>query len=56
MLVAGIEGPGWLVADLDRRWADPVERERLLWAARVVEAEPSLLGLSAHHLVVARRP
>lgn len=53
--VVGIEGPGWLLADLDRRWADPAERERVLWAARAVEAEPSLLGLSAHHLVIARR-
>jgi len=54
--LVGIEGPGWLLPDLDRRWADPVERERVLWAARAVEAEPSLLGLSPHHLVVARRP
>src|SRR5205823_14351555 len=32
--LVGVEGPGWLLSDLEARWADPVERERLLWAAR----------------------
>ena len=41
--------------DVERRWADPGRRERLLSAARAVEREPSLLGLSAHLLAVARR-
>ena len=54
--LVGVEGPGWLVADLESRWNDPGERERLLWAARVVEREPTLLGLSPHLIVVARRP
>jgi SAM-dependent methyltransferase len=54
--LVGVEGPGWLLPDLEARWADPAERERLLWAARAVEREPSLLGLSAHVLVVARTP
>ena len=52
----GVEGPGWLLPDLDRRWADPAERERLLEAARTIERDPALLGLHAHLLVVARRP
>jgi SAM-dependent methyltransferase len=30
----GVEGPGWLLPDLEKRWADPGERERLLQAAR----------------------
>jgi hypothetical protein len=38
------------------RWAEPGGREQLLVAARAVEHEPSLLGLSAHLMVVARRP
>ncbi len=54
--LVGVEGPGWLLPDLDARWRDPAERERLLWAARAVEREPTLLGLSPHILVVARRP
>jgi SAM-dependent methyltransferase len=51
--LCGIEGPGWLVPDFDRRWADPEWRERMLSAARAVEHEPSLLGLSPHLMVVA---
>ena len=54
--LVGVEGPGWLLSDLEARWADPVERERLLWAARAVERAPTLLGLSAHLLVVGRKP
>jgi hypothetical protein len=38
-----------------QRWQNTSDRELILWSARVVEAEPSLLGLSAHLLAVARR-
>jgi SAM-dependent methyltransferase len=48
----GIEGPGWLV---EQQWADPERRERLLFAARALEAEPSLAGLSAHLLAAATK-
>lgn len=53
--VVGLEGAGWLFADLDERWADPARREAVLAAARATEAEPSLAGLSAHLLAVAKR-
>ena len=52
----GVEGPAWLLPDLERRWADEGERERLLQAARAVEREPALLGIHPHLLAVARRP
>jgi ubiquinone/menaquinone biosynthesis C-methylase UbiE len=45
----GIEGPGWLVRD---RWSDAGQREAIVAAARAVEAEPALLGVSAHLLAV----
>ena len=51
----GLEGPLWVLPDLDERWADADRRERALAAARAVEREPTLLGLSAHLLAVARR-
>jgi len=51
----GVAGPAWLLPDLERRWADGEERERLLQAARAVEREPTLLGLHPHLLAVARR-
>jgi len=50
----GLEGSAWLLGDVEARWADPERRERLLAAARAVEREPALLGLSAHLLAVAR--
>jgi SAM-dependent methyltransferase len=53
--LVGLEGPAWLVRDVEAQWTDPERRERLLAAARAVEREPSLLGLSAHLLAVARR-
>jgi hypothetical protein len=36
--------------------ADPGQRERLVRIARMLEAEPFVLGCSAHLLAVARRP
>jgi len=53
--VFGIEGPGWTLADFERRWSDPAWRERLLGAARAVEQEPAIIGLSAHLLAVGTR-
>jgi SAM-dependent methyltransferase len=52
--LVGVEGlAGWL-PQLSQRWQNTADRELMVWAARVVEAEPSLLGLSAHLLAVAR--
>ena len=48
----GIEGPGWLI---EEQWDDPDRREHLLFAARAVEAEPALAGLSSHLLAVAAK-
>jgi SAM-dependent methyltransferase len=48
----GIEGPGEFVGN---GWDDPQERPHILRAARVVEREASLLGVSAHLLAVARK-
>jgi ubiquinone/menaquinone biosynthesis C-methylase UbiE len=50
-----IEGPGWLLQDFEEHWRDDGRRERLLDAVRSIEAEPSLLGASAHIMAVARK-
>jgi ubiquinone/menaquinone biosynthesis C-methylase UbiE len=50
-----IDGPGWLLQDFDEHWRDDGRRMRLLDAIRSIEAEPSLLGASAHIMVVARK-
>jgi SAM-dependent methyltransferase len=51
----GVEGPGWILPDLAERWNDPERREIVMQVARALEAEPSVLGCSAHLLVVGRR-
>jgi ubiquinone/menaquinone biosynthesis C-methylase UbiE len=51
----GIEGPGWILPDITERWEDPARREILLRVARALEAEPSVLGWSAHIMVVGRK-
>jgi hypothetical protein len=53
--VVGVEGlAGWL-PHLEARWANPVDRETILEAARMIEAEPSIAGLSGHLLAIGRR-
>lgn len=51
----GVEGPGWMNQDLDSWLDDGPARERLLHVLRQLETEPSLIGISAHMLAVARR-
>jgi SAM-dependent methyltransferase len=53
--VFSIEGPGFLVRDIEERWADPSRREILLAAARLVEREPEMLAAASHLLAVATR-
>jgi ubiquinone/menaquinone biosynthesis C-methylase UbiE len=47
-----VEGPGWLLQDFEHHWNDTGRRERLLDAIRLLEDEPSVLGVSAHLLAV----
>lgn len=54
--LVGIEGlAGWLT-HLAVRWDARADREAILYAARAIEGEPTLLGLSAHLLAVAQLP
>jgi ubiquinone/menaquinone biosynthesis C-methylase UbiE len=50
-----VEGPAWLLQDFERHWDDPGRRERLLGVVRRLEADPAVLGVSAHLLTVARK-
>lgn len=54
--VLAVEGPGWAAKDFEACWADAARRERILNLIRAVEAEPSLLGMSAHLLAMATKP
>lgn len=49
----GVEGPGWLMQE---QWPDPDRHEQMLFAARAVETEPSLSGLSSHMLAIGTKP
>jgi SAM-dependent methyltransferase len=51
--VYGVEGPGW---PLRQQWADPRRREHILFAARSVETQPSLIGFSDHLIATATKP
>jgi hypothetical protein len=50
-----VEGIAFALSDLEERWANPVDRERLLDAARRIERVAELLGLGPHLLLTARR-
>ena len=51
----GIQGPAWLLQNLEEQWDDPNCRERLRNIARSLESEPSVIGVSAHIMVIARK-
>ena len=54
--LVGVEGlAGWL-PQLADHWEHEEGRDTIMYSARAVESEPSLLGLSAHLLLVARSP
>jgi hypothetical protein len=53
--VFAVEGPAWMLPDIQQRLADRARRGRVLAAIRRVETEPSLLGASSHLLAIAHR-
>ncbi|MGZ6367159.1 MAG: class I SAM-dependent methyltransferase [Ktedonobacteraceae bacterium] len=50
-----VEGPLWLSQYVVANFSDQKRREQLLALARSLEEEPTLLGASAHLMVVARK-
>ena len=53
--LVGVEGlVGWL-PHLEHRWTNEADRDVILSATRLVEADPAVIGLSAHLLAVARK-
>jgi len=50
-----IEGPLWLLDSVVNNFADITQREQFMKVAHLLEGEPSLLGASAHMMVVARK-
>lgn len=52
--LVSVEGLAFALPDLDRRMADPSERDVVLATARALQRVPELLGLGPHLLAVAR--
>ena len=50
-----VQGPAWLFESVENYWANPDQRATVLDIIRKVEAEPSILGMSAHILVIGTK-
>ena len=50
-----VQGPAWLFESFKNYWADPNLRDTVLDLIRKVEAEPSILGVSAHILAIGTK-
>ena len=50
-----VEGPAWLFESFKNYWIDPDLRSVVLDLIRKVEAEPSILGMSAHILAIGTK-
>ena len=54
--LVGLEGLAGYLPQLAPRWENAIDRQVILWAARAIESEPALLGLSAHLVLIAEKP
>jgi ubiquinone/menaquinone biosynthesis C-methylase UbiE len=52
--LVGVEGLAAWLDQLDAQWGTSAGRDGILFAARTIESEPSLLGLSPHLLAISR--
>jgi ubiquinone/menaquinone biosynthesis C-methylase UbiE len=50
-----VQGPAWLFRSVESYWSDPDQRAAVLDLIRKVEAEPSILGMSAHILAIGTK-
>ena len=50
-----VEGCIWITPTLEEKWQDVVSRNRLLDIIHATEHEETLMGLSPHFLVVAKK-
>ena len=53
--LVAVQGPFWLLSDLEARMADGAQRQALLESIEAISHEPSMLGASSHILGIARR-
>jgi SAM-dependent methyltransferase len=54
--LVSLEGPAFILGDLDARMADPVDRSVALTVARAIERVPELTGFGPHLIATGIRP
>lgn len=54
--VLAVEGPSWIIPNLDQLWLEEVRQARILEVVQALEDEPSLMGMSPHLLSIAWKP
>ena len=50
-----MEGPAFILGDLDARMADPADRTAVLEVARAIERVPELVGFGPHLIATGIR-
>lgn len=50
-----IEGPARLLKDFEKQWTNPDIKERIMRITRLVEAEPTLWGVSFHIMAIGKK-
>lgn len=53
--IYSVEGPIWIVPSFEEKWKNTESKERLLNISRKVEEEESLMGMSPHLLLIAKK-
>jgi SAM-dependent methyltransferase len=53
--LVSVEGPAFILGDLDERMADPIDRSMTLEAARAIERVPELIGFGPHLIATGIR-
>jgi len=53
--VLGVEGFAGILPQLEEHWDDPDRRDIIVEMARMIESEPTLLGIGPHIMVVAQQ-
>ena len=53
--LVSVEGPAFILGDLDARLADPADRDVALGVARAIERVPELLGIGPHLIATGVR-
>ena len=56
MDLVSVEGPAFILGDLDARMADPVDRSVALEVSRAIERVPELVGFGPHLIATGIRP